>query len=298
VRVNILSTQGYFQMKTLFKLAAGGMMLATAVAANAANITTTDPATNNGDLLFYVTNAVTQVTDTFVLSSQQINSLFSTTTATSNTTAAGSVPYKVNGDAGFSFNFSGDSALQSLISSGGTNVKWGVISGANTGGTSNLQNLGATRFAFTSQTDASVTAITQAQISSPVPSGYATDVGNLNLQTADQTGLPVGVTGTSQGVFGTNVSTFSSQMGLYGADLKENGVIGNTYKLYGVTSNGTTSGKAIAYNLGTASFDGTTLSFTGYSAVPLPAAAWLLGSGLLGLLGIGRRRDLSVAQAA
>jgi hypothetical protein len=32
-----------------------------------------------------------------------------------------------------------------------------------------------------------------------------------------------------------------------------------------------------------------------YSAVPLPAAVWLLGSGLAGLAGIGRRRKLTVA---
>jgi hypothetical protein len=298
VRVNILSTQGYFQMKTLSKLAAGGMMLATAVAANAANISTTDPATNNGDLLFYVTNALTQVTDTFVLSAQQLSSYFSTSTATSHATANGATPYVVNGDASFSFNFSGDSALTSLISGAGANAKWGIISGANTGGTSNLQNLGATRFAFTSQTDASVTAIAQSAISSAVPGGYATDVANLVLSSADQTGLPAGVTGTSNGIFGTNASSFSSQMALYGADIKENGTIGSTYKLYGATSNGLLNGKAIVYNLGTASFDGTTLTFTGNSPVPLPAAAWLLGSGLLGLLGIGRRRDLGVAQAA
>lgn len=35
------------------------------------------------------------------------------------------------------------------------------------------------------------------------------------------------------------------------------------------------------------SFDGTTLS---YSAVPVPAAVWLFGSGLLGLVGVARRR--------
>jgi len=286
-------------MKTLSRLAAGGMMLATAVAANAATISTTDPATNNGDLLFYVTNSLSQVTDTFVLSPQQVNSYFSTATATSHTTAAGATPYKVTGDASFSYNFSGDTALATLISGAGADARWGIIGGANTGGTSNLQNLGATRFVLTSSTDASVTAITQANISSAVPSGYATDIANLVLSTADQTGLPAGVTGTSNGIFGTNASVYSSQMGLYGADLKENATIGTTaVKLYGTTSNGLLNGKAIAYNLGTASFDGTTLTFTGNagSTVPLPAAVWLLGSGLLGLLGIGRRRDLNVTQ--
>lgn len=36
-------------------------------------------------------------------------------------------------------------------------------------------------------------------------------------------------------------------------------------------------------------FDGTAASLT-YAPVPLPAAVWLLGSGLLGLFGIGRRK--------
>jgi hypothetical protein len=32
----------------------------------------------------------------------------------------------------------------------------------------------------------------------------------------------------------------------------------------------------------------------GSTAVPLPAAIWLLGSGLLGLAGVGRRKTLAV----
>ncbi len=31
------------------------------------------------------------------------------------------------------------------------------------------------------------------------------------------------------------------------------------------------------------------------TAVPLPAAVWLLGSGLLGLVGVGRRRSIATA---
>jgi hypothetical protein len=39
------------------------------------------------------------------------------------------------------------------------------------------------------------------------------------------------------------------------------------------------------------------LTYTAGSAVPLPAAAWLLGSGLLGLAGIARRRSAAAAAA-
>jgi len=35
---------------------------------------------------------------------------------------------------------------------------------------------------------------------------------------------------------------------------------------------------------------GATLTVSSVSAVPLPAAAWLMGSGLLGLLGFSRKR--------
>jgi hypothetical protein len=284
-------------MKMLTRLAAGGMMLASAVAANAATISTQDPSTNNGDLLFYVTNGLSQTTYTFVLSGQTLNNYFSSATATSHSTPAGTTPYTVNGDANFTYNFASDTALQSLISGGGSDVQWGIISGAWTPPTANA--LGNTRFVLTSSTTASAVGITTGQVASPVPSGYKTDIANLNLSTADQTGLPAGVTGTSNGIFGTPSSTYSSQVGLYGADLHENSNIGATpVKLYGVTTTGgSNSSKAGVYNLGSVSFDGTNLTFTGNVATPLPAAAWLLGSGLLGLLGIGRRRDLTQAAA-
>jgi hypothetical protein len=118
------------------------------------------------------------------------------------------------------------------------------------------------------------------------------------LQTFDTSG------GTTTGIFGTSRSTNglslnTENIGYNQADT----AIGTTaYNLYGFSSNGGASGAGLIYQLGTATFNGTLLSFTGNTAsnttVPLPAAAWLFGSGLLGLLGIGRRRDSSGVAAA
>ena len=66
-------------------------------------------------------------------------------------------------------------------------------------------------------------------------------------------------------------------------------------QLFGFTGNGTT-GKLQSYILGTATLAANgTLNITTPSAVPLPAAVWLLGSGLLGLFGVSRRRAANAA---
>ena len=67
--------------------------------------------------------------------------------------------------------------------------------------------------------------------------------------------------------------------------------LGTAWNLYGVT--GTTTGPVALSLLGTAtlSANGVTFGTAGSGAeVPLPAAIWLLGSGLLGLAGVGRRK--------
>jgi hypothetical protein len=59
------------------------------------------------------------------------------------------------------------------------------------------------------------------------------------------------------------------------------------------TATSTTTTPSTATLLGTFTFSGSTLAFAaagGSTAVPLPAAVWLLGGGLFGLVGIGRRR--------
>jgi hypothetical protein len=76
------------------------------------------------------------------------------------------------------------------------------------------------------------------------------------------------------------------------------GAVGSSaLQLFGFTGNNST-GKLQSYILGTATLDANgNLSITGNGpppTVPLPAAVWLFGSGLLGLFGVSRRRTASV----
>jgi hypothetical protein len=66
-------------------------------------------------------------------------------------------------------------------------------------------------------------------------------------------------------------------------------------KLYGVTAVGSNSTNLLGVSvLGNVSLTAAGLVFsTATAPVPLPAAIWLLGSGLLGLFGIGRRKAIA-----
>ena len=73
--------------------------------------------------------------------------------------------------------------------------------------------------------------------------------------------------------------------------------VGVPAQLFGFTGSATT-GALTSYILGSATWaaDGSlTITGNGTSApVPLPAAVWLFGSGLMGLVGVSRRRKAAV----
>ena len=120
--------------------------------------------------------------------------------------------------------------------------------------------------------------------------------GNFNTDVSPGGGLAAlgGATEITNGTGFTSLQ--ASKYAVFGgADLSAVG--GPAQTLFGFTGNGGT-GTLQSYTLGTATLAANgTLTFAGNGGgapVPLPAAVWLLGSGLMGLVGVSRRRKAAV----
>ena len=291
-------------MKTIMKLVVGTAVLAAgATAAHASG--TTLPSTDNSNLLFFVTNTSTQQTYTQVLT-QSVGSagdVFSKADAVNNQslpvqgTSVGTIFGKTN----FSYNESTNTALETFIAGAPAgSLQWGIMGGAYSGSSPTARHPVGSALAVSTATDppsnpASIVQVGESAITGSMvaPTGLASDIKALNGSTFDS------FNGTTTGIIGTPAST-ATNINFYGTGINvANGLTPGTassMELYGLSSNGGGSGQVLGFDLGSVSFNGTSLTFTGNPVItPLPAAAWLLGSGLLGLLGIGRRRNSVVA---
>jgi hypothetical protein len=106
---------------------------------------------------------------------------------------------------------------------------------------------------------------------------------------------------TAGQVWGKGTGNIAGSTDLYGQGADQAGVgLGTAATLYGLTGNSGT-GQVQSYVLGTnlmMTANGTLqVGGTTPPPIPLPAAVWLFGSGLLGLVGVGRRRAAAATAA-
>jgi hypothetical protein len=265
---------------------------ATAVSANAANVSITSPTAGTGSqLVFWVTNTANNTTFADVLT-QTVGNMF-----TPPGTGTAGVVNTYNGDANFSLNIGADSNLVSFLGTGGT-YTWGITAGSTLGtgpGTSIMIVTGSGAFP-----DLTTTSILKSSLPGAIGgAGWAGDVTGLQNSPLDGSGFNA----TLQGIIGTPASKSTTNIDYYGAFANQAGLaLTSASTLYAITGQtGQTNGTS--FNIGSIALVGTgaamDLVFTGNgnTAVPLPAAVWLLGSGLLGLAGVGRRRAVKTQTA-
>jgi len=179
----------------------------------------------------------------------------------------------------------------------GDTLEWAVQGGAFTGGTTtgNFGTAGAVNFITTNGGPASN--LTGKNVGNLVHwSSLDNTVSGLNTNFAGANSVE-GNSAATAGIWdatqaGTNV------YGWYGNGPTTNITLGSSATLFGVTGNGSSISKVVTSSLGTALLTSSGLQITGNSTppppVPLPPAVWLLGSGLLGLAGIARRKRNSI----
>lgn len=276
-------------MKKLIRYAVAGALMASYATAQAQNL----PSSGNADLWLWVTDTTTKTTfaeDTGVSLSSLVSNYVSG--AKLNTTANVA-----------NFTVAESSALATFLSSTGSDtLEWAVSGAQYQGTTGNSANVTAGN--MISVFDAPSTL--SGKVAGMVEANLVTIGGGLqgDLTYMSTTYTAGGTTyalsnGTAGGnAWGTGDGNTGGSTNLYGVAIEQAGIaLGASENLYGATANGNKGG-AQTYILGT----NLTLSSAGVLSVssgtittPLPAAVWLFGSGLLGLVGVGRRRSVAAA---
>jgi hypothetical protein len=252
------------------------------------------PANNSSDLVLVVENNTTKATyalDTGIT----IDSVLPTGSLVSGAVLNTSL-------AGINQTIAASATLQSFLaanpaSGDGWTLEAGQYNGAGAAATTNnVFAAGAAKAIFTSNIGTGNNSVLAAK-------------GIANLVNY-QNGLNSDVAQTNGGLYPLTTSTettaaaYTNSLASASAPSKYNmlgapdlGSVGTSYQLFGFTGNNSKLSNLQSYILGSATLgtDGT-LTITGNSTapVPLPAAVWLFGSGLMGLVGVSRRRKAAV----
>lgn len=195
--------------------------------------------------------------------------------------------------AGTNATFAATSNLTALFNAdaAGDTLLW-AVEGSQYTGTNNAPTqsvAGSTTNVTTAQNPAQIPLKTSSTISSQnsVLGGTITALNNNITNGVDIEGTAP----SAAGVWDANVTSNNASV-LGGISTAITGT--GTVALYDITGTGSVSSKLNTVTLGTVSLSSSGLVFATSSVapppVPLPPAVWLLGSGLLGLAGVARRK--------
>jgi hypothetical protein len=281
-------------MKNLVRFAVAGAMLAGFATAQAQSL----PSTGTSDLWLFVADTSTGTTFAEDLgASASINTLLpSSSLAPAGTDFSSNTPATVSGT---NLNIAASSGLSTFLSGAGSDtLEWAVL-GAQYAGTTNKNK--TTEAPGGIEVLASEPTAQGSQLAQDNFSNLQTIAGLFNNDLAYVNGTGISLKwsagNSTTNIWGAALGNAGGSTNLYNQGPDQSGIaLGQTVSLYGLTGNGGT-GQDQSFDLGdnlTLSANGTLTvssgSITPPPTVPLPAAVWLFGSGLLGLLGVGRRR--------
>jgi len=278
-------------MRKFFKLAAVGAVVGAGLLSQAALADTALPSTGNGELVLYATYTSGGTVFTYARGTGvQINAV----NGGSNAALAADASYTPGKTLSMSFaNLNADGNMTSFLAaaaSAGQTVNWAIMAGDNTGASS--RNPGSNRYLSTTTSDfgSNPVSIVNSGIVAQWNSLYQMQ---LDTNTAIATGVALDKASVApNGQYGQGA--YSNSGDWFGTGFNNASAMNSSQNLYLLTGGGGLStGTARDYLVGVFTMDASgNLSFTsaGTGAVPLPAAVWLFGSGLLGLAGVGRRK--------
>lgn len=260
---------------------------ASVIAAGSAHAAIAVPSSGNGSLLLYVSNSATQQVYVRDLG-LHVDDIITQGTGAGQTGDASFGASGTYNTLNFSLGSIGpDSLLSSFLTGDLSTFSWGVVAGDTVGGNNNS---GPRRIVSTAGSNASTWSDT------PLSNVYIQNAGSAaNAFTVKVAGI-VG-SGTSALVSAGAGAGQIDQVALdafFGFGQSVEGAVGvgsaqDFYLFSSVAGGNPTLSNAFVLNDLTLSATGA-LASVAASEVPLPAAAWLFGSGLMGLAGIGRRR--------
>ena len=266
-------------MNTILKVSAAGALALGAVAAHAAI-----PAPNTG-------------ASDAILFAEVLNASGSAVASYAGDTGV-SVSTLVTGLSGSQTVLTGDTNLTKLFAAdvAGDTIQWAVMGGQYTGNatTGNFGAVGSAKFITTSVGDSTAKIALDNTVNLTKWAGLNADVNAINSLSGGASSIE-GAAPATAGQW--DYQNPQSASGWYSNGPITGNALGGTQALFYVTGGGSAGAKVSYSNPATetASLSAAGLVLAGGGSspppVPLPAAVWLFGSGLLGLTGIARRKS-------